>query len=95
MAADAAHSCALAGDMVVWTNRGLEVADRHSSAEYWRGTLLMNLGDWERERGETEESRSSFQAALKAREQETKYPWLTDVRPLRTRESASEIGTVG
>src|SRR5437867_8426055 len=47
MAADAAHSCALAGDMVIWTRRGLELAERFPAAAYWRGTLLINLGDWE------------------------------------------------
>ena len=78
MAADAAHSCALVGDMVTWTNRGLEVAEEDASAEYWRGTLLMNLGDWQWERGDHEESQSSFRAALQAREQETINPSLTE-----------------
>ena len=78
MAADAAHSCALAGDMEQWTARGLDLADRFPAARYWRGTLLMNLGDWQFERGDLERSRASFAAALAAREQETRNPFLTE-----------------
>jgi tetratricopeptide (TPR) repeat protein len=78
MAADAAHSCALVGDRVGWTNRGLAVADRYPAAAYWRGTLWMNLGDWQWERSEYEASRSSFEAALEARMQETRNPSLTE-----------------
>jgi tetratricopeptide (TPR) repeat protein len=78
MAADAAHSCALVGDMVSWTDRGLAIAERYPAAAYWRGTLLINLGDWRWERGEYEESRSSFEAALRARERETRNPALTE-----------------
>ena len=76
IAADAAHSCALVGDMVAWTNRGLDIADRFDAARYWRGTLLLNLGDWQWERGE--ESLDTFQAALEAREQESRNPSLTE-----------------
>jgi tetratricopeptide (TPR) repeat protein len=68
MAADAAHSCALAGDMVRWTNRGLDLAERFPAAAYWRGTLLLNLGDWQWERGDREASLSTFEAALVAAE---------------------------
>ena len=78
MAADAAHSCALAGDMVAWTQRGLDVADRYPAAAYWRGTLLINLGDWHWERGEHEQSLQAFEAALAAREEETRNPALTE-----------------
>ena len=50
LAADAAHMVALvAGDrdgFVEWTQRGIELAERHESASYWRGPLLNNLG-WE------------------------------------------------
>ncbi len=76
IAADAAHSCALVGDMVGWTNRGLDIADRFEAARYWRGTLLLNLGDWQWERGEP--SLETFQAALEAREQESRNPSLTE-----------------
>ena len=78
MAADAAHARALAGDMVAWTNRGLEVADQYEAAAYWRGTLLMNLGEWQWEGGAYEDSLATFRAALDAREQETRNPFLTE-----------------
>jgi tetratricopeptide (TPR) repeat protein len=78
MAGDAAHACALAGDRVAWTDRGLEVADRYEAAAYWRGTLLINLGEWQWERGAFEDSLSTFRAALEAREQETRNPFLTE-----------------
>jgi tetratricopeptide (TPR) repeat protein len=78
IAADAAHSCALAGDMVAWTRRGLDVAGRYEAAAYWKGTLLMNLGDWQFDRGEYARSLESFRAALEAREQEPRNPELTE-----------------
>jgi tetratricopeptide (TPR) repeat protein len=68
MAGDAAHACALAGDMLTWTKRGLELAERQPTASYWRGTLLTNLGDWHRERGEYERSLDAYEAALAASE---------------------------
>jgi tetratricopeptide (TPR) repeat protein len=78
IAADAAHSCLLAGDMISWTERGLDVAESHQAAAYWKGTLLMNLGDWQFERGLYEESLASFRAALEARERESRNPELTE-----------------
>src|SRR5262245_10683378 len=78
MAADAAHACALAGAMVARTGRGLEVADTYEAAAYWRGTLLINLGEWQWERGAYEVSLATFQAALEARERETRNPFLTE-----------------
>ena len=89
IAADAAHSCALAGDMIAWTNRGLELADRFEAARYWRGTLLLNLGDWQWEHGEPAQSLATFEAALEAREQESRNPSLTRGSPLRRRPSAA------
>jgi len=77
IAADAAHSCALAGDMIAWTNRGLELAERFEAARYWRGTLLLNLGDWQWDHGEPAESLATFEAAVEAREQESRNPSLT------------------
>ena len=96
MAADAAHACALAGDMLAWTNRGLEVADRYDAASYWRAILLINLGEWQWERGAYEDSLSTYRAALEAREQETRNPFLTEharhglARTLRSLERSSE-----
>ena len=78
VAADAAHSCALAGDMPTWTSRGLEIADTFEDASYWRGTLLLNLAGWQWERGERERSLATFQAALTARERESRNPSLTE-----------------
>ena len=78
IAVDAAHSCALAGDMIAWTNRGLELANRFKAARYWRGTLLLNLGDWHWEHGEPAKSLATFEAALEAREQEARNPSLTE-----------------
>ena len=74
IAADAAHACALAGDMLAWTKRGLELANRYPGASYWRGTLLTNLGDWHRERGEYERSLEAYEAALAADERRTSNP---------------------
>jgi GNAT superfamily N-acetyltransferase len=78
VAADAAHSCALLGDLPAWTERGLDLADRFPAAAYWRGTLLINLGDWHWQRGEFEQSLETFRAALAARERETRNPSLTE-----------------
>ena len=64
--------------MVAWTERGLDVADRFDAARYWRGTLLLNLGDWQWERGEHERSLATFEAALEARSGETRNPSLTE-----------------
>ena len=78
IAADAAHSCALVGEMERWTKRGLELADRFDAARYWRGTLLINLGDRQWERGEWEHSLGTFRSALEARERESRNPSLTE-----------------
>jgi hypothetical protein len=79
IATDAAHSCALAGDMVMWTKRGLDLAERHEGAAYWKGTLLMNLGDWQFDRGEYVPSLASFRAALlEARAEDGRHPQLRE-----------------
>lgn len=70
IAADAAHMAALAGDMTVWTERGLELARCSADASPWTGTLLNNLGWWHAERLEHEESLAAYTAALEARERE-------------------------
>jgi tetratricopeptide (TPR) repeat protein len=74
LAADAAHMVALvAGDragFVDWTQRGIEVAERHESASYWLGPLLNNLG-WEyHEAGDFQPALDAFERALRARERD-------------------------
>ena len=40
--------------------------------------MLINLGEWQWERGAYEDSLSTFQAALESREQESRNPFLTE-----------------
>lgn len=74
IAADAAHSRALAGDMVEWTKRGLDLTEQYGGAAYWRGTLLINLGEWQWEHADAAGALESFKAALAAREQDGRNP---------------------
>lgn len=72
IAVDAAHMAALAAPdragFVDWTGRGVELAEAHSSAGYWLGPLLNNLG-WEYyEAGDFEPALDAFRRALTARE---------------------------
>jgi tetratricopeptide (TPR) repeat protein len=92
MAGDAAHACALAGDMVAWTNRGLELADRYSAAAYWRGTLLVNLGDWQWDRGEHEEALASYEAALEARKKDSRNPYIQEYARYCVARALRELG---
>jgi tetratricopeptide (TPR) repeat protein len=74
LAADAAHMVALvAGDrdgLVEWTQRGIELAERHDSASYWLGPLLNNLG-WEYyDTGDFGPALDAFERALGARERD-------------------------
>ncbi|HEY6113554.1 MAG TPA: tetratricopeptide repeat protein [Gaiellaceae bacterium] len=74
VAADAAHMVALVAtdrnDVVGWTRRGLELAERHDGASYWLGPLLNNLG-WEYYgAGELEPALDAFERALAARERD-------------------------
>lgn len=78
IAADAAHSRALAGDMEEWTLRGLELAGRYPGAAYWRGTLLINLGEWQFEQGRYRESLASYEGAVEARERDGRNPALLE-----------------
>jgi tetratricopeptide (TPR) repeat protein len=78
MAADAAHMAALAApdrDRVVeWTQRGIDLAERHEPASYWLGPLLNNLG-WEYyDAGDFEPALDAFERALAAREREPDKP---------------------
>lgn len=78
VAADAAHMSALAGDMIVWTECGLELARRSSAAASWAGTLLNNLGWWHAQRGEHAESLAAYSGALEAYERDAPYPYLRE-----------------
>jgi tetratricopeptide (TPR) repeat protein len=74
IAADAAHMVALVAgerdDVVAWTQRGIELAERHGAASYWLGPLLNNLG-WEYyETGDLTPALDAFERALRARERD-------------------------
>jgi tetratricopeptide (TPR) repeat protein len=74
LATDAAHMAALASgateDFVDWTERGIEIAERHEAARYWLGPLLNNLG-WEQfEAGGYEDALAAFDRALAERERQ-------------------------
>jgi tetratricopeptide (TPR) repeat protein len=74
LAADAAHMAALAAgdhaEMVAWTRRGVELAERATDpdARSWLGPLLNNLGWACFAAGQYEEALAAFQRALRARE---------------------------
>jgi tetratricopeptide (TPR) repeat protein len=78
IAGDAAHMAALAGDMVAWTERGLELARRSPAAAHWVGTLLNNLGWWHAQRGEQPESLAAYRGSLEAWECHAPYPYLRE-----------------
>ena len=74
LAGDAAHMAALAApdrdSFALWTNRGLELAERSQAAAYWAGPLLNNLG-WEHfDAEEYEDALAVFERALVVREQD-------------------------
>ena len=59
---------------VVWTNRGLELAERSEAAAYWAGPLLNNLG-WELfDAEEYEQALDVFERALAVRERDPDNP---------------------
>ena len=74
IAADAAHMVALVAPgregFVEWTSRGIELAEQHEAAAYWRGPLLNNLGWNQYEAGEYDSALDTFGRALEARERE-------------------------
>jgi tetratricopeptide (TPR) repeat protein len=83
LAADAAHMVALVtGDrerFVDWTMRGVELAEQHESASYWRGPLLNNLG-WEHyEAGDFEPALGAFERALRAREEDASHAQALEI----------------
>jgi len=78
LAGDAAHMAALAAPdrdaYVVWTERGIALAESSEDASYWLGPLLNNLG-WEHyEAGEYPEALAAFERALAAREDDPASP---------------------
>jgi tetratricopeptide (TPR) repeat protein len=73
LAVDAAHMAALVtydrGGFAEWTRRGVELAElEDSSARYWLGPLLNNLGWHLYEAGEHEAALDAFERALAARQ---------------------------
>jgi tetratricopeptide (TPR) repeat protein len=78
-AGDAAHMCALAvaddrAGMEEWTQRGLELGERHASAAYWAGPLLNNLGWAYFDAGEHQHALELFEQALEVRRRDPDNP---------------------
>lgn len=92
IAGDAAHMCALAGDTVLWTERGLALAEGYEAASYWRGTLLINLGRWQWNQGAAAEALTSFEVALEAREREPRTPFLREFARFGVARSLRALG---
>jgi tetratricopeptide (TPR) repeat protein len=83
IAADAAHMAALVAggraDMLAWTERGIELAERSPGASYWLGPLLNKLG-WELyEAGEFAGALAAFERALAARERDPEHPYEIEI----------------
>ena len=95
IAADATHMAALAGDMITWTERGLELARRSPAAASWIGTLLNNLGWWHAQRGEYAESLAAYRGSLEAHERETTYPYLREAARVGTATALRALGRAG
>ena len=74
VAVDAAHMAALAAadreGFLVWTQRGIDLAEGREGASYWLGPLLNNLG-WEYyEAADYALALDAFERALRARERD-------------------------
>jgi tetratricopeptide (TPR) repeat protein len=99
LAGDAAHMCALAAPdregFVVWTNRGIELAESSEAAAYWLGPLLNNLG-WEHfDAGEHEQALEVFERALAVREREPEKVAEIEVAREAVAEARRALGRVG
>jgi tetratricopeptide (TPR) repeat protein len=92
IAGDAAHMAALAGDMIAWTARGLELARRSPAAAHWVGTLLNNLGWWHAQRGEQAESLAAYRGSLEAWERHATYPYLREAARLGVARALRALG---
>jgi tetratricopeptide (TPR) repeat protein len=83
LAADSAHMAALASPdpdgMRVWTQRGVELAERSEHAAYWLGPLLNNLGWAQYEAGDYDEALMTFSQALAARERDPDRPYEIEI----------------
>jgi tetratricopeptide (TPR) repeat protein len=92
IAADAAHARALAGDIVEWTNRGLELADRYRAAAYWRGTLLINLGAWHWDHDDPAAALTCFEDAVAIRAHDGRNPAQLDYARYGVARSLRRLG---
>jgi tetratricopeptide (TPR) repeat protein len=92
IAGDAAHMAALAGDMLAWTERGLDVAYRAPAAASWVGTLKNNLGWWHAQRGEHAESLAAYRGSLEAYQQNARYPYLREVARVGVARALRNLG---
>jgi tetratricopeptide (TPR) repeat protein len=92
IAGDAAHMAALAGDLLAWTGRGLEVARRSPAGVYWVGTLLNNLGWWHAQRGEQAESLAAYRGSLEAWERHMTYPYLREAARVGVAKALRALG---
>ena len=69
--------------------RGLELADRYPGAAYWRGTLLLNLGEWQWEAALYYESFVNCRARSR---RAGLAPWASEEGPLRRRRALRALG---
>jgi tetratricopeptide (TPR) repeat protein len=79
IAVDAAHMAALTADMVAWTQRGVELAERSDAAAPWIAMLLNNLGWWRLQRHEYAEALTAYQDSLAAHIRNADKPYLREV----------------
>jgi len=70
---------ALAGDMVAWTQRGVELAERSAGSAPWIAMLLNNLGWWRLQRHDYAEALTAYQDSLAAHIRNADKPYLREV----------------